>query len=145
MSMITGEVEAKAKTGKSILVNGVWYGAFASATLDGVNKGDTVSFESVLDKTGKYNNIKGTVSKGAGTSGVPAPDGTIKILKPSLDRDRCIIRQNALHNSVLFCSSEEENVVPTRIIEVARIFEAYTSGDSDIEVAKKALSEMEVE
>ena len=143
MSMITGEVEAKAKTGKSILVNGVWYGAFASATLDGVNKGDTVSFESVLDKTGKYNNIKGTVSKGAGTAGAPAADGSLKVLKPSLDRDRCIIRQNALHNSVLYLEWSEGSVEPDRVIETARIFEAYTSGDSDIEVAKKALSDMD--
>lgn len=145
MSTITGEVEAKAKTGRSILVNAVWYGAFASATLDGVERGDTVTFESVLDKTGKYNNIKGVVQKVRGTATSPLADGTFKVLKPSLDRERCIIRQNALHNSVLFVGDHVEEPSPERIIEVARIFEAYTSGDMDLEAAKKVVNDMEVE
>ena len=148
MSMITGEVQAKAKTGKSIMVNDVWYGAFASATLDGVNKGDTVTFESVLDKTGKYNNIKGKVEKGGGTAAAPTADGAFKVLKPSLDRDRCIIRQNALTNArELYCAIEEYSsmTAPSVIIGIAREFEAYTSGDLDLAVANEALTKMEVE
>jgi hypothetical protein len=156
MSMVTGVVEAKARTGKGIKVGDLWYSAFTAATLDGVERGDEVSFESVLDKTGKYNNIKGAVKKGGTTVPVSgaSSDGTLKVLKPSLDRERSIIRQNALTNArehyssvVDFKALESLSIEETckAVIEVARIFEAYTSGDADIEVAKEALSKMEVE
>ena len=153
MSIVIGVVEAKARTGKSIKVGDLWYGAFTAATLDGVERGDEVSFESVLDKTGKYNNIKGSVKKGGTTAPVSgaSSEGTLKVLKPTLDRERSIIRQNALTNarelytSFLADSEDLSETVIKTILSVAREFEAYTSGDSDIEVAKEALSKMEVE
>ena len=154
MSMITGVVEVKSRTGKSIKIGDLWYSAFTVATLDGVERGDEVSFESVLDKTGKYNNIKGSVKKGAGgTAAAPTAEGSFKVLKPTLDRERSIIRQNALTNARelyewVRASTDYDGTAETHcseIIKMARLFEAYTSGDADIEVAKEALTKMEVE
>jgi hypothetical protein len=151
MSIITGVVDAKARTGKSIKVGELWYGAFAAAALEGIERGDEVTFESVLDRTGKYNNIKGIVKKTGGTPAAPAADGSFKVLKPSLDRERSIIRQNALTNAreIFAAIGGYEDLdyqkLSEEIIAIARIFEAYTSGDADLEASKEALSKMEVE
>lgn len=154
MSIITGEVEAKAKTGKSIMVNGVWYSAYSSATLDGVSKGDTVSFEEQVK--GSFHNIKGKVSVGGSpVEGCTATGATVpaKVGLPiKLDRERSIIRQNALTNAreyVIYAKRANDNfnvdIDTPLIIEIAREFEAYTSGDADIAAAKKMVSEMEAE
>lgn len=165
MIPVSGVVESKSNNGKSIKVNGEWFGAFSPATLTFVNRGDEVSFTYAKDKTGQYNNIKGAVTVGKGNglqsqtdqvkSDAPAPAPTHRPYKggfpvPMDDHSRSIIRQNALTNArELFCwaldpngeeSNSDENA--KRIINIARIFEDYTSGDYDLRAAKELLKEV---
>lgn len=70
MEMNNVYVEAKARTGKSIKVGEDWFGAFAASQLEGVEKGDTVSFTYTVTEKGDrtYKNIKGNVKKESGAS-----------------------------------------------------------------------------
>lgn len=58
-------------------------------------------------------------------------------LAPNLDRNRLIVRQNALTNAVNFSSGKGENVTVEQVIKVARAFEAFTSGDADEKESEK--------
>ena len=51
--------------------------------------------------------------------------------------ERTINRQNALTNAVAYY--KDDDVTPELIIEVARKFEAYTTGDLDLEEAKREM------
>lgn len=152
MPTVTGVVEAKTRTGKAIKLGEDWWSAYSAATLADINKGDTVSFEGVLK--GDYKNIKGKVTKtGEGTvvSSSSWKTGDVPVLRPKLDRDRTIIRQNALTNARELVVGMGENEVEgasdavEKIIQIAREFEAYTSGDLDIEEASAKLTEMDIE
>jgi hypothetical protein len=58
-----------------------------------------------------------------------------------LTRERAIIRQSSLAQAVNFTSQTPgDDWTTDRIILIAREFEAYASGDMDIEAAKKSLS-----
>jgi len=162
MSFVNGVVESLARTGKSIKVGGEWYGAFSPASLGGCKVGDTVSFAWAPSKDGQYKNIKGSVSVVGGGVATPAaiegsaprsaPSGgsygrSIAFPLPPLDGQRVIVRQNALGHAtkvvaeVLYKMDEEpmdDAAFASRIIDLARQFEAYVAGDLDLELAKEA-------
>ena len=161
MSFVNGVVESLARTGKSIKVGGEWYGAFSPASLGGCKVGDAVSFSWAPSKDGQYKNIKGSVSFVGGGAATPAsldapaprsaPSGgsygrSITFPLPPLDGQRVIVRQNALGHAtkvvaeVLYKMDDEpmdDAAFASRIIDLARQFEAYVAGDLDLELAKE--------
>lgn len=160
MNSLTGVVDSKSANGKSIKINGDWFGAFSPSTLSGVNVGDTVQFNWDLDKTGRYKNIKGAVNVGGKTVPTAPVSGDAPVASPAVrrgfpvditDHARSIIRQNALTNArELFCwaldpheedSDSEKDA--KRIISIARIFEDYTSGEGDLKAAEQLLTKTE--
>lgn len=149
---VNGVVTSKARTGKSIQVNGNWYGAYSPETLNAVNRGDTVAFQSKKSKCGRFNNISGAVTVSgedaapAAQSSAPAPQrqyGNQGRTFPvgALAPERTINRQNALTNAVAFTKDNVE-ISPQEVIDIARLFEAYTTGDIDQAEAEAALAEM---
>lgn len=167
MTTKTGIVESVARTGKSIKVDGQWYGAFAKSQIGDAKLGDNVSFAftSVVKDGNTYNNIKGNVSVSGGGGGSPTSEasaprsaapasfgGRSSITFPlaPLDGQRVIVRQNALsHATKVYMDGDYHNVSPSGrtdcelvaddIILLARKFEAYVAGDLDLEEAKKGL------
>lgn len=155
MPTMTGLVESV--DGKYITVNGIKFSAFAPTQIKCV-PGETVTFEFVekhgMNKFGAavvYKNIKGNVyGKGGGVGVQPTPtySGGVsvpsKVGEPILSKDRLILRQNALTAAVNFVS--HVGVVgkgapePSEVIRVAKIFEAYTSGDADLKEVEDALN-----
>jgi len=70
---VSGVVESKARSGKSIKVNGEWYGDFNPITAE---YRDTVEFDSTKSKCGKYNNIvKGSLKVISSAAARPASAG----------------------------------------------------------------------
>lgn len=148
MATVTGKVEAM--SGKSaygtygMLINGKWYNSKWPIK---ANKGDEVEF----DDGGKSYVNKLTVVSAGGGGGGAAPSATptrstsysrgkFPIAKD--DGQISIIRQNALTNAVKLVTEAKglganiEDSVST-ILDIARVFEAYTSGDVDREAAKR--------
>lgn len=149
MTNVQGEVSSKARTGKSIQVNGEWYGVFDASSLDHVNRGDTVTFNAKKSKCGRFNNISGTVS--VGSNGASAPSGGSSPTPArsyggggrtfpvgALAPERTINRQNALTNAIAY--HKDADVDTNIIINTARIFEAYTTGDLDQQEAEEAMA-----
>jgi len=154
MSTVAGVVEAVSnKFGKtSLLVNGGWYGTkFGISPMP--NKGDEVEFD---DGGGKFINklriTGGTIASG----GTPTPlykERAAGFPVPIDTKDRSIVRQNSLGHAtslvVAFTPFEEGLTWEERkecltnlsnlIVEVARVFEDYSCGDSDMEEATKEL------
>lgn len=152
------------RDGKAIWINGERFSAFVEAMIE-ANVGDYVDFEYTekngVGRTGNpvvYKNIKGkctpAVVSGAhiGTpyaasfssaSTAPrlaaAPSYTPKAGEPVLSKDRLILRQNALTAAVNRCNTSHPDADTNFIISMAKEFEAYTSGDADLEEAKKVL------
>ena len=56
--------------------------------------------------------------------------------EPKMDRQRMIVRQNALTNAVAFHNGQTA-VEAHEIITTAKIFEAYTTGDTDYKALKE--------
>jgi hypothetical protein len=154
-----GVIEALTKDGKGFLIDGQWYKCFTPAMMK-ATKGDFVSFSyKQVEKDGRtYNNVSGVVS-GSGGSGTVPNSGTVSkvagvgptqtrdplMLPVLLTRERAIIRQSSLAQAVNYGNYGEgtqANKVMSvdDIIRVAREFEAYASGDLDIENAKKSLN-----
>lgn len=150
-----GVIEALTKDGKGFLIDGQWYKCFTPAMMK-ATKGDFVSFSyKQVEKDGRtYNNVSGVVS-GSGTSGVTPNSGTVSkvsgatqsvqrdplMLPVLLTRERAIIRQSSLAQAVNYVSSNKDagdSIVD--VLAIAREFEAYASGDLDIETAKQSLS-----
>lgn len=119
--------------------------------------GDILSFdynESTYGKDVVNNSVKVT------PRGVPVPPaqrapnvqatsnkGSFPI--PLLDGQRSIVRQNSVTNAtkIVMDSGDydtTEGVVP-KVLEIAKLLEAYSCGDSDLAEAKKELGEMEIE
>lgn len=135
-------------------VEGVWYKCgFKNPQ---VNVGDVVSFTSNSSTYGEEVDMT-TFSKTAAGAGAPLPKavGTAAPYTPSkgvfpvpvFDGQRSIIRQNALTNArELFASAAGNKPFAysddsaLRIIEVARIFESYTTGDIDVEELQKEIA-----
>lgn len=154
-----GVIEALTKDGKGFLIDGQWYKCFTPAMMKAA-KGDFVSFSyKQVEKDGRtYNNVSGVVS-GSGGSGTVPNSGTVSkvagvgptqtrdplMLPVLLTRERAIIRQSSLAQAVNYGNYGEgtqANKVMSvdDIIRVAREFEAYASGDLDIETAKLSLN-----
>lgn len=145
--------------GNKITVDGTKYSAFNPAQIK-ANVGDMVSFDytekhdvvKVGPRTGQpvtYRNIKGDVVPAGGhvaPSGVGTPPRgytapPAKVGEPILAKDRLILRQNALTAAVNFCRDlVADPADPDKVIEVAKKFEYYTSGDMDYDAAEKALA-----
>lgn len=153
----TGYIKAIRKDGKGFqLDDGNWYGVFAATQLK-ANKGDYVEFayKSVIKNGNEYRNVQGVVS---GTAVSPTGGSMREIpennsggqsrsplmLPVMLARERAIIRQNALTNAVQYAGSVNGVTVDV-VIGIAREFEAYTSGDYDIETARRFLEEESVD
>ncbi len=166
MAFKTGTIESVAKTGKSVKIEGQWYGAFAKSQLGSAGVGDTIAFTYVsVEKDGTtFHNIKGnvTLKEGGGSmtatpaagepsaprSAAPAASygrSSISFPLAPLDGQRVIVRQNALgHATKLWVDGKyaehvEAAYSATAIIELARKFESYVAGDLDMEEAKKGL------
>lgn len=153
MNEITNQVvEAKSKDGKKIKIGEDWFSAFNASTLEGVERGDTVSF--VYTLKGDWKNIKGSVRKGEGTATdaiAPIKTSTPHFSRGNfpihpLDGQRSIIRQNSLTNAVVVAQMQfsREDTLPTNeeIISIAREFEKYSAGDLDREAAEAELKEL---
>ena len=165
---IQGRVLEFRKDGKGIKLDttGEMYSVFAAPALNGINIGDMVEFDfkegsSVNKVTGKpYLNITGKVSVLGSSSPVPISTPTSygsynptpkmeKVGEPVLSNSRCIIRQNALTNSIKFwevvSGGQPCAVTPGQVLAIAKEFEAYTSGDADLEEVNKELGEQSEE
>lgn len=142
--------------GNKITVDGEKYSAFAASQIK-CRVGDYVDFE-YIEKPGVtragtpvvYKNIKGDVVPGTGgaaVAGVASPPRGFtpppaKVGEPILAKDRLILRQNALTAAVNYCNTLcSIGTKPTTelVIEIAKKFEYYTSGDMDYDAAEKAL------
>ena len=145
MAEVVGVVEGiSTKFNKwSILVNGTWYGTKEEwKPKVAVNKGDTVVFD---DGGGKFIKRLKVVSGGYShtvTSSPAKEESVVGAVK--ISRDRCIIRQNSITNAVNFLSGKKE-VTPENVIDVARLFEAYSSGDLDEAEAEALIAGMSEE
>jgi hypothetical protein len=135
-----------AKTATSFEVDGEWYsGGFKQWEVD---KGDEVRVTWEENKDG-YKQVKGiaVTAKGVPTvaaaqTGVPRAGRSFPIA--ALAPERTINRQNALTAAVALTVGFKETLAPgtdTReeVINTARLFEAYTTGDLDAEEAKAML------
>ncbi len=151
-----GVIEALTKDGKGFLIDGQWYKCFTPAMMK-ATKGDFVSFSyKQVEKDGRtYNNVSGVVSDSGNGSGPTSNTGTVSKVSGSaaaaprdplmlpvlLTRERAIIRQSSLAQAVNYISSNKDagdSIVD--VLAIAREFEAYASGDLDIETAKLSLS-----
>lgn len=165
---IQGRVLEFRKDGKGIKLDttGEMYSVFAAPALNGINIGDTVEFDyregtSINKITGRpYLNITGkvnvlgasvhpaTVGGSAPTPQyIPPPPRIEKVGEPVLSNSRCIIRQNALTNAIKYFEVAKSygNEVPISlelVVSFAKEFEAYTSGDADLEEVNKELGEL---
>ena len=164
MANITGSVAAKSSTkfGHGILVDNKWYNSKFPIACD---KGDTVEFDD-----GGKNYVKSlrVVAKGSGSGGgvgtasasavgagaVAGPAnrfnrGAFPI--PANDGTRSIVRQNSVTNAVALVSAliaakrfpAEDDAVVT-VLEIARTFEKYSSGDLDKEIEQELDEQFEV-
>lgn len=152
---VSGVVQAKTGNGKSIKVNGDFYGAYRTTELDGINKGDNVSFEYEFSKCGKWRNIKGdiTVSAAAAPSQTAAParsEAPARKNAPaeagSISRDRTIVRQNATSNASRIVAAliaagrfnVPGNQIGGAVIRLAVQFEQYCMADAAAPAAPAA-------
>ncbi|MGH8654963.1 MAG: hypothetical protein ACREYE_23605 [Gammaproteobacteria bacterium] len=146
---VTGTVAAIRRDGRGFKVGEDWYGVYNPAEIEGLQRGSEVSFEYTTSARG-FNDVRGPVvvtPRGADASGearaapptvasrdaAVAPRGGAQA-NPSgyvSDRDRqaSIVRQNALTNAVAYLR-ESASATTDGVIEVAKKFEAYTSGQS---------------
>ncbi len=136
----------------SFKANNEWYSTAFKAPK--VSVGDVVSFEFEETKYGK-NVDPATIEPSLAPSFSPAPPpvkrdtyqpkGVFPI--PALDGQRSIVRQNALTNAretvVALLGTEHKladaDYLAARIIEIARKYEGYTAGDSDLSEVKKEM------
>lgn len=148
MTMTTGNIEAITdKFGKFnvLLDDGRWY----STKMEWkpkmeLNKGDSITFDA--GPTGKYlqkvkKNGGGSVAPSSGSpSAAPQkPVGGRTFPIGALAPERTINRQNALTNAVNYLTGGS----PEEVIEVAKMFEAYTTGDLDAIEAQEAMKALE--
>ena len=164
MATVTGIVQAKSSTkfGHGIMVGGSWYNSKFPIPCD---KGDTVEF----DDGGKtYANKVHVTAKGSGASGGVEPKGSgaagaVPLAKstggysrgvfpiPANDGSRSIVRQNSVTNAVNLVVAllnqdkgpEGEDIIE-RILMTARMFERYSAGDLDSEIAEEIDKTFEV-
>lgn len=165
-------VSSVARHGKAFQVDGEWYSAFNPTQLNGVARGDTITFQYKEKESGGrvYKNVQGNVTiEGKSGNDAPASNGgsssesspprrassaygrgTFPI--PALDGQRSIIRQNSVTNAVNLMKDHlpksgkiNWDDYADNVIAVARKFEAYSTGDLDAEEAEKLMGESESE
>ena len=150
MTQVTGVIEAttdKFNKFNVLLDNGKWYSAMKEPNPKPV-KGQTITFDS--GSTGKYlNNVRieggapAPAAKPASSGGSYSANSTARTFPVApLAPERTINRQNALTNAVAYvtsCYEDSDTATPELIVEVARKFEAYTTGDLDLEEAKREM------
>jgi len=139
----SGVVSRIGQNGKSFQLaetDSKWFGAFNTSQLADAQIGDKVSFAYTSKEVGDkvYHNIQGNVTITGGSGSTPPPQAAAAG-QTSLVRDRLILRQNALTNAVKAMELQMKdggdfNV--EEVVSIAREFEAYTSGDSDIKPVK---------
>lgn len=152
-----GVIEAVTKDGKGFLIEGIWYKCFTPAMLK-AGKGDFVSFtyKEVTSNGRVFNNVSGVVSGSGGSASVPSQPNNSNsanssnsyspvqrdplMLPVMLARERAIIRQSSLAQAVNYVKDCMSGITTDEVIRIAREFEAYASGDADIEAAKNSLS-----
>jgi hypothetical protein len=154
-----------AKSAYSIQADGEWYSyGFKKPAF---NEGDEVNFSFTDGTYGKSVDVATVrvITKGSGspatasTSASKAPGNTevasaptnrsygppAKVFPiPALHGDRAIVRQNSLTNAVnllkeYFSEDVEMEQRAQYVINIARMFEAYSCGDLDMEEAKKMI------
>ena len=138
---VTGKIDSMRKDRKGIQVNGTWYSAFLSTQLDAVKYGEEVEFvfEAVQKGDQVYNNIKGDVKPLGGSqpqqaAGAPTVQASSAVWPSPVDaRGRQIIRQNSMGNAVAYAAAfmQDAGASPEDVVKVARVFEAYCTGESD--------------
>lgn len=141
MSTLEGLVESVRKDGRGFkFEDGNWYSSYNPLPKD-VQRGVKVRFD--FAQKGQYKNIQGNVQVLGGMPQAQDSGGTASggMLPVSLDRQRAIIRQNALTNAVNYFAQFTTEPTPDDVLEVAKQFEAYTTGDADLEDAKGAFED----
>ncbi len=152
---VTGVVKAVRKDGKGFMIGDDWYSAFRAAQLNGAQKGADVTF--FFKKNGQWNNIEGDVTVN-GTTGDLTPSSGVSTKTYSngafpigkRDGQRSIIRQNALTNARSLVQASFSGGFSVNddtcaaIIHLARIFEAYTTGDIETEAAEELAEERSI-
>lgn len=158
MAIVNGTVAAiSTKFGKfGICVDDRWFNTNPEWLSVKPEKGDVVEFDDGgRNYIKKLKIISGGVSEPSGSSSAPS-SSTARTVAPSGVRtfpvgvtapERTINRQNALTNAVAYMRNCKElgleEHTPEQVIETARLFEAYTTGDLDMQEAEQALKEME--
>lgn len=161
MIKINGVVDSKRRDGKAIKVGENWFSVMASSpVLDSINKGDYVEFmytEKPSPSGEPYRNIKGSVTKTAAPAASPVTGAGVMGKKeggfvgrsfpvPALAPERSIIRQNSLGHAVQIvnsnCAFGDPEESARRAIEIARMFEAYSAGDLDVEMVDEEVKKM---
>ena len=149
MSTVNGVVKAKSanKFGFGIMINDKWYNSKSEISC---NKGDEVEFDDggkayIRDlKVTKGGSGVATSSGGSmvnkGTTGTSYARGVFPLA--TNDGSRSIVRQNSITNAVALYTHvidgdappEELENIAYSVINIARIFEKYSSGDLDAEL-----------
>ena len=157
MAIVNGTVEAvSTKFGKyGICVNGKWYNQNPEWLSVKPEKGDVVEFDDGgRNYIKKLRIVSGGVAESVPSSASssaprPAPSGGRTFPVGITAPERTINRQNALTNAVALMSqypvTEVDDIMLNveTVINIARKFEAYTTGDLDMQEAEQALKEME--
>lgn len=164
MNKTQGTVDTMGRDGKRFKLeeDGQWYSAFATSQLPrDIEVGSYVSFTYV--EKGEYRNIKGNVTlatapastpmTGAGivapvaTGGFVDAKGFVRKMfpVPPLHPDRSIIRQNSLTHATTVLrdrgwKADNCQEYAEAAIDVARIFEAYSTGELDNELAEAEIA-----
>lgn len=155
MTKLNGFIETMGADGKRFkLDDGNWYSAFKSDQIK-AGKGDYVEFTYAMN--GTFRNVKGTVNRATAPADAPVKAFTPSNGKggfvakefpvPPLHPDRSIIRQNSLSHACEVVNmagdwSCGEKDIAERVIEIARMFEAYSTGDLDQGIADEAVKQM---
>lgn len=161
MATVTGKVEAKSnKFGKfAILVNDTWYSSKFEIKAE---RGDEVEFDDGGSKWCQKLKVVGAGSGGgSASSGGPrtASGGSFRgtFPVPATDGTRSIVRQNSLTNATSLLNAslppldgklsadQVEKTMEIRAamaIDIARMFESYSTGDIDLEDAQEALKDV---
>lgn len=149
MAMVSGTVEnVSTKFNKySIQVNGNWYGTKMEWAKVKPNKGDVVEFD---DGGGKYlKNVKVLHGEAGAVVTSNGDEVVLPVMKVPVGKEVSIIRQNALsHAAALQCAMVAAGMITNHdesvksVIEMARQFEAYSAGWSDLHEAEEAAKEL---
>jgi len=127
----------------SFKIDGEWYKTGFKSM---VNKGDNVSFNYTDGAYGKDVQVASLSKLDGGAEPVSAGERMATVASGYgfpmglRDKGRAINRQNALTNAVAYLGvvdTEGVKITPDLVIEIARTFEAYTTGDIEREAAAK--------